>query len=85
MKCPKCGEYAKVTYTYNLNSHGYPLPVGNKEKGNLIRRRRKCELCGYSFDTLELPLNSKEDIHTLASIARVKHYSGPSGCYKKKG
>ena len=39
MKCPKCGNNnTGVTYTF---------------KGDIIRRRRRCNDCDYRFTTLE--------------------------------
>lgn len=44
MKCPEC----KCGHVFTIDSRAH-------EKGNSIRRRRKCDECGYRWSTYELP------------------------------
>jgi transcriptional regulator NrdR family protein len=43
MKCKECGSKMKITETRSV-------PYG-------VRRRHKCEVCGYRITTAEIPMN----------------------------
>lgn len=56
MNCPKCDAHTCVKDT--------------REKGDAVRRRRHCPVCGHRFSTLELTV---EAYSKLSSAKRVAH------------
>jgi transcriptional regulator NrdR family protein len=52
MQCPECLENTRVLETRNARLEG----------AYIIRRRRKCTVCGHAFTTAELDMSDLDDV-----------------------
>lgn len=55
--CPECGVRSVIYYTRN-NYKG--------TRGDLIRRKRKCPICGLAYSTIELEEGEYLDLLTVS-------------------
>lgn len=55
--CPKCGNKSGVT-------HNKPQDDGT------VERRRKCEICGFRFSTVEVALDTFSRLKNLVDAIR---------------
>ena len=56
--CPKCGsKRSEVT-------HNKP------QEGGEVQRRRKCNLCGFRFNTVEMPIDTFAKLKNLFDAIR---------------
>ena len=61
MTCPVCGERSGVSHT--------------ELKTDVVKRYRRCKLCGYRFITIELDFDQYNRLEA-ADLANVKRQKG---------